>query len=1541
MEPLPDDLVELELPDDLEDVGGSNMSSGQPYDYAPSGGMSAGQPANINVPPEEPGFASQALNVAQGMGKAQLRDLFEVPAANPMEAAYDKFHDPAGLRLGRVVPDALKVPAGRALQINPVIVGEVGESVFETPQGQKAGLAFQRGVEDSVGARAVGAVFGQQARLNASDVAGGIIQGAASVLPSAIPVVGGINIAGQFASKIPLIGRWSPALAGFIAGALETEGQMLVTGMLGAEEGNRLATLEALLAPPQTKEEWLLKVGLPLVGGLGAGLQARNLAKPKAAKSSVVSGKSLADEYVGGQSPREFVDFMQKKGTVPEAQFSGREFDAIPKTAGSALDPESVPSAAAATGNRVVAIVSKQHAQELADELEAKVAAGVPPPPPPPTLELSLNSSKKTPTVAQRVAVVEAPDAKKGVAAVTEWSDGSTEIQNIDSAADAAKFRKKLDRGTTRPEVLVSTRAQDILSKEPDGDIHDTLMLTDKERAGGKTTNHSVENRDTVLVWEGGNNSDRIHEIPYLAKLSDPRVQAQAAMKNNIAAIRTKGGVAFVRILGKDGPDLLAQQLPREHGLPTVDGELVRIPKDQPSLALLEQGEWQSYFEGGRIPERVSRLNMVPANRISQFQVTDAAANPVPAKVLKFEKPVGAKTTPQRSLGEGEILPSSLLMDLDDAAPAGVPPPFAFRDEGGGGGGLPPRPPGGGKPPGGGGPPEPPPEFPPGPVNPRQLPDSVLNAVRALRDLNLNDPQSMNTWRKAGRVLVGPHLRGPLDLRTHLMMLKNAEGMTALGERWLQAINDATPDLGGIRKTRLDFHKDTVEVGQGKMSVDEFVRKYPEAKLAKPLYEDAQRQSIADEAWLINENMINPKAETLADTPQYLTKMALSYKMKGKKAVKFAKSLEGGKVWDDAIKGVIADHQERGSIIGPNEADSYLRHLLGGEDPIGTWNGAAGAGNSKARKDLPPWLSKVIGQDLAGELAMAHRIGIQKSAIARGTVFKEMAKRPDWVNAEALDPSWQKMPNSRWLYHDLAGKYVHPHIYDSIVPDKEWGTLNAKYHNISKQPNGIYQAFKRLSGLIKGNEIANPATIFNSFMGNWVHMALAGVSPAEFPRYGQHMVTAAKALSAFGKNPLGDGQAQWIREARRVGFDAEGFGSADVYRGEISNLQKTFLRAVADANGGTSGWDPLLRGFEAIAKAPGNFTQKFGAVLDLTDRVHKIAAGYTLAEQAMRRAGRGERGFAGMAQEDAMRWAARRVNSAFPMPDRSGLWPKYASDAAGSVNPYSMFMTEYIRTHLTTPGRIAEDPRIGISLAAWGTVLAGMYGIYGAVNPVDKKLIEEEQKTRTQRAGTYEPATIPLAFTAQNGRPILADATPMFEALKYLSGDPTLSVAERVTGNAVINLTDRGLTGGIVQDAMGTVDPRWERHERKRRLWDTGAGAALDYLLMDSGLVPKLPGKLYRQWASTQPVPLNPYSPMQQQPGEISLMRSVGLPVLPQVLPTSKPLGMKVQQGQMKKDVRERVLEPDRFSRPGPFSGIGKDTGEDLQRIIQERTRQK
>jgi hypothetical protein len=463
-------------------------------------------------------------------------------------------------------------------------------------------------------------------------------------------------------------------------------------------------------------------------------------------------------------------------------------------------------------------------------------------------------------------------------------------------------------------------------------------------------------------------------------------------------------------------------------------------------------------------------------------------------------------------------------------------------------------------------------------------------------------------------------------------------------------------------------------------------------------------------------------------------------------------------------------------------------------------------------------------------------------------------------------------------------------------------------------------------------------------------MALSGIAPTEFPRYGQNMATAAKAYSQWLDNPAAADQSGvgfLIRDARKYGFDSEGFGATEVSSKEVTNIQKTFLRALHESAGRDS-WSKMADAFKAVLSLPGKFTSKAGAVLDMTDRMHKVAAGYTLAEQAMRRAGLTEPGVAqkvGGAEkwfaeniktrEDALRWASRRVNRAFPMPDRIGLYPRYASDTAGVVNPYMTYMSEVLRTSAQAPGTVREDPRMLFSLAAWGTVAAGMYGIYSAANPVDKKLIEQERKTRKEYSGTYEPAVIPFWFTASNGRPIMANMTPMFDITRYLSGDPTMNVAERVVGNTILAFTDRGILEPFVRDGLATVDPRWESHERKKKIWQAGWGEAANRFLMDSGVLPKLPGKLWKAYNSTNPVPLNLNSSRQAQPWEIPLMQSMGLPVLPQQNPLAKTMQMRMGMQQVPRDVRSRMMEPNGMQ-TGPIP-TQDSAGEDIRSIMDLR----
>jgi len=1745
--------------------------------------------------------------------------------------------------------DTGKVLAGRAMQINPLIAGSVGDRAFETPEAHKAARGLQQNLRDITEADpGMQAFFSPQGRERAADTVAAVLQTGASAIPSAIPVVGGINVSAQLAAKI---GGMSPRLAALVLGAVETSSQNIAMGVLGAEKGERLATLKALMSPPNTFEEYLGKVALPLVGGVGAAAAVRGLAREK-------SVKSLGDEYVGGQTEREFVEFMHAKGSVPEAKFSGRQFDSIPKTEklSAQFDP-SGPSGTLTGGQLVqrmaskavelsqqtqqgiaerrakfVAVVNADHIRALADDMEyntamakgelllrdpdatarprvheeaeapfswlahqykkdlveapliggekggahyqfdkvvpdeldftaessgvgvrddpnislpfpgkegvraegqllpltkrdvrvdaavkgatkhrvtsglkykgptgdaannavakaiarhrnlpreydlpenpfeygarprapdelagdarrraqeayatAELARGADPhqlardialwdrdevqwrrdhpveaaengPSDPLAIPLGnlantaakhknspfspfkklhpetrkdvLDVSRADPQwhkavkkglrkrrVAQQAAVVEAPDAKKGVAGVIEWSDGTVEVQNIDNVADAHKFRTALSKSRGRPDVGLSTKAEALLAREPDQLLHDALVLSPKERMEGKTTGGSVSNRASVLMM----NID--DGIPFLTSVKDPVVRAVAARNLGIVGVNTADGVRFAQAVPtREGFALLP--LDEGHGLPTLPdgvlplaatdvgvvhvGESSRDRKAQP----LTGPEWEFLFTEGRIPTRLSEMDEVgpagplllrlqaaspelPTTRVTQnLSVREAFARHelagafgklvtgVPSvHSMGFGKRAGdVKPTPNNPLpGDLALSPS-----LSPHAAGLVERSFGGGDGGGGG---PPR-----KPPTG--PPEPPPEPLRGPVRHDAVSEGSSAVLRGA--IGLVAPDQMNLWQRAGRKLIGAHLRGPIDLQDALILRQSEQAAAAFKDNWLASLHRASPRAP---RSSLAYHADAVKLGQGKMTTDQFIALYPEARAAKQLFDDAARRKKVAEARLIEEyGMINPKPETLMESPEYLATLTLAHMMKGKDALKFSKSLERGKVWQDAIKGYIDEQQKAGHIIDEVTAEVYLEGLIGGDDPVGNYS-VQGSGNAKAKKDMPDWLRKVMGQGLSGELAIAHTLGVQEAALVRGEVFRKIASRPDWVGTDAgvlaasIGMNPKKMPESRWLYGDLAGKYVHPHIYDVTVLEPQSGTLAAAHRSIANQPNALYSGLRSVARLIKGNEIANPATIFNSFIGNWYHMVLSGIAPTEFPRYGQNMEWAARALLDFRKNPIAEAQyakpqegvgnlSFMVREARHYGFDAEGFGTTEVSRREISNIQETFLRAVAK-DGGIDQWAGLIRGFKAVIGLPGSFTSKAGAVLDLTDRLHKMAAGFTLAEQALKRAKNGEKGFVGVirTRQDALRWAARRVNKAFPMPDRTGLYPRYAADTAGVVNPYITYIGEVIRTSAQAPSTIIEDPRVMLSIGAWGMTTAGMYAIYKNANPVDSKLIEEERKTRREYSGTYEPTVVPMMFTASNGRPILANATPFFDITRYLAGDRTMSVAERVVGNAILGFTDRGILGPLVEDGLATIDPRWEKYEKRKKIWQAGWEEAANRLLMDSGVLPKYPGKVWRSWNKTNPVPFNPYSPKQQQPWEIPAMQAAGLPILDQQAPLSHALQPKMQMGQVRRDIQGRLMEPEGFQ-TGPIPSQD-SVGEDFQSIFDVRMRQK
>ena len=391
---------------------GANMSVGQPAPVIPNKGL-WGQTKDL---------MGKAVDVGQEFSTGMMRGMLGAPAEPTIPSVLGRAITPD---LSPVLSPGQQLTAARGYAaLNPFVSGPVGDKVFETPKAQEL---YKENRRTGIKGRVLGGMPAAQAEkeMDASEL---LTQGMVGPIAAASPFQAGVSVSAQVAPKIPYFGTAFPKLAAFITGATEAGVTMPVMGALGAEKGERESTLVGLLTNPDP-----VALSFMALGGTGAALQRGRQARGE--RSSGV--KSLGDEYKGGQTERQFVDFMQKKGQAPETKFAGREFSAIPKTEGSALD--AAPPPVGQNVGKVRAVIGPAEMTQMADELEQRVAAEGGGTVPPQVEDWNVGGAKLTKTQRQKdrragvlpsnllkevpaqVAIVESPTSDWGVRAVIEW----------------------------------------------------------------------------------------------------------------------------------------------------------------------------------------------------------------------------------------------------------------------------------------------------------------------------------------------------------------------------------------------------------------------------------------------------------------------------------------------------------------------------------------------------------------------------------------------------------------------------------------------------------------------------------------------------------------------------------------------------------------------------------------------------------------------------------------------------------------------------------------------------------------------------------------------------------------------------------------------------------------------------------------------------------------------------------------------------------------------------------------------------------------
>lgn len=637
--------------------------------------------------------------------------------------------------------------------------------------------------------------------------------------------------------------------------------------------------------------------------------------------------------------------------------------------------------------------------------------------------------------------------------------------------------------------------------------------------------------------------------------------------------------------------------------------------------------------------------------------------------------------------------------------------------------------------------------------------------------------------------LMPAHLRGPKDIALMVQMSNGVKALEAINSEALVALRKAIPNGKLLSEVDVDLSR----VGEGRISWADFRAKHGDAIadqaekvtqkfLAERTADDAR---LAQEFGVVPENYIKERANGSMDA--YLARIYMPNLVGPDKWFKYTQKTD---LFDNAVQFLVKEVEKSKKFYTPSEIAAELTDILKAGDVEGTVR-ASKLGSLPSfkrllsRKDIPEPLKKVMGEVESGVLRLAATFGTQKALLAQHTLMREIAVNPQWSNiGPRPDLHNVPVPNVKRMYGDLAGKYVRPEIYENII-------------NLPKATQNSYAYANAFSSFLKGGQLMSAGPVLTSLAGNIQSIVLAGgIDPLLRPdRAGKYVWRAIKAISNFKKDPTGKtGLGALVLEAKKLGADFA--GHAEV---EVSPKSRAFVEELEKhlANGRGSYLDYISSiGKWFMSKYRSGQDALLGGALDYPDRVSRLASYLGLKDKLIAK---------GMAPEAAMRQAAQRVLASFPNPSHMGQLPEQVSKMTGLVAPYSRMAFEEFRILSMVPQRLASEPDLIWRLGANAAVLAGIFGINGALRQqsgITDEMVDYAKKAMTKAHQTYSPMVVVPAWKDDKGRVQMWDVSNYALPLKFMQGHPDAPMWQHVFSNFVKLPAQGGLAEPVVDSTL-------------------------------------------------------------------------------------------------------------------------------------------
>jgi len=341
--------------------------------------------------------------------------------------------------------------------------------------------------------------------------------------------------------------------------------------------------------------------------------------------------------------------------------------------------------------------------------------------------------------------------------------------------------------------------------------------------------------------------------------------------------------------------------------------------------------------------------------------------------------------------------------------------------------------------------------------------------------------------------------------------------------------------------------------------------------LGKEMYTKALPKARIDEL-LTKKAVLQKQLTRLETAPHYVGTKEISGSFPGR--AKKIRDLQGQ--IDKITSQVQTSYKLGGTEYMPRMYASKEAELLAKRTGMAYSKTRIRAPYAKQRQDLPFELRKEMGEMTRPAYPVMKRQLQQGAEIELGKLFQKAASNPEWTSS-----SWRPglkmtaIPEGK-QYGALAGKYVHPRIYDDVI-------------ELSRIPNKVEQLYDSAIGTWKlGKVVLNPATHFRNKVSNKILLDLSGMGYAEQGKY------AFRALKEYRSN------SKEYRVAKAY------FARTTQVRGEIMD---DILRTTAEGKG--TGFERALnagrKGVKKVVAKPAElyqheeFTNKFMKYLQQRD----------------------------------------------------------------------------------------------------------------------------------------------------------------------------------------------------------------------------------------------------------------------------------------------------------------------------------------------------